>query len=110
MWDSLCLVGDKKWIEKDITDNSCMAVTDGLYIREWNPNICLAAFMFECSKGRGRLVGSFPEQTLSTNAYRGELLGLMAIHLILLSINKINPTLQGLVKISSDCPGALDRV
>ena len=44
------------------------------------------------------------------NAYQGELLGLMAIHLILLSVNKINPTLKGRVEIVSDCLGAMKRV
>ena len=44
------------------------------------------------------------------NAYQGELLGLMEIHLILLSVNKINPTLKGRVEIVSDCLGALNRV
>ena len=68
MWDSLRLAGNEKWIEEAIADNSYMAVTDGLYIRELHPNIYSAAFMFECSKGRGKLVGSFPEHTLSANA------------------------------------------
>jgi hypothetical protein len=44
------------------------------------------------------------------NAYRGELLGLMAIHLLLLSVNKIYPTLKGRVEIVSDCFRALNRV
>ena len=51
MWDLIRLVGDEKWIEEAIADNSCMAVTDGSHIRELHPNICSAAFMFECSKG-----------------------------------------------------------
>jgi hypothetical protein len=44
------------------------------------------------------------------NAYRGELLGLMAIHLISLSINKINCNLSGGVEIMLDCLGALKQV
>ena len=51
MWDSLHLVGDEKLTEKAIADNSCMAVTDGSYVRELHPNICSATFMFECPKG-----------------------------------------------------------
>ncbi len=43
-------------------------------------------------------------------SYRGELVGLMAIHLILLSINKVNKNLSGFVIIYSDCLGALDKV
>ena len=34
----------------------------------------------------------------------------MMIHLLLLSMNKIHPTLKGKVEIVSDCLGALNRV
>jgi hypothetical protein len=50
------------------------------------------------------------EALLAANSYRGELLGLMAIHLILLSVNKIKPTLLGSLEVVSDCLGALKRV
>ncbi len=41
------------------------------------------------------------------NAYKGELLGLIAIHLILLSENKLHSNLSGSVKIVLDCLGML---
>ncbi len=85
-----------------------MAVTDGLYICELYPNLCSAAFVLECSKGCGRIVGSFLERMDVANAYPGELLDLMVIHLILLGVNKINPTLKGRVEIVSDCLGVLN--
>jgi len=59
---------------------------------------------------RGRIVGSFVEQSSAACAYRGELLGLMAIHLILLAANCTQPQLQGNVTIFSDCLGALNKV
>ncbi len=65
--------------------------------------------VLECSKGCGRVFGSFSEALLVANAHRGELLGLMAIHLILLSINKIDPTLSGSVEVVLDCLGALKQ-
>ena len=34
----------------------------------------------------------------------------MAVHLILLSVNKIHPRLSGRVEVVSDCLGALKRV
>ena len=34
----------------------------------------------------------------------------MAVHLILLGINELDPTLAGKVKVYSDCKGALDKV
>ncbi len=55
-------------------------------------------------------MGTFSEALLVANAYRGELLGIMAIHLILLSMNKLHRDLSGNVEIISDCLGALKRV
>ncbi len=77
-----------------IFESTLAAVTDGSYIQELYPNLCSAAFVIECSKGCSRVVGAFLATLLAANAYRGELLGLMSIHLILLSVNKIKPTLD----------------
>jgi hypothetical protein len=98
------------WLYEAVEDNTLVGVTDGSYIREICPHLCSAAVILECTKGRGRLVLSFPEQCLQANAYRGELLGLMALHLLLLAINKTKPLLEGSVHIYSDCLGALDKV
>jgi hypothetical protein len=79
-------------------------------MKELYPYLNSAAFVLECSKGRGRLTGSFLEQTPNAGSYQGELLGLMAIHLILWGINEVHQDLEGLVHILSDCLGALDKV
>jgi hypothetical protein len=84
-----------------------VAVTDGSYIREHHPELCAAAFILECTRNRGQLVGSFPEASKAANAFQGELMGLMAIHLLLLAINTVSPGLAGYIKIYSDCIGAL---
>jgi hypothetical protein len=63
--------------------------------------------MMECAKGRGHMIGSFLKALLVANAYRGELLGLLAIHLFLLSINKMRSNLSGSVEVVLDCLGAL---
>ena len=67
----------------------------------------MAAFILECTRHQGMLVGSFPEASKVVNAFQGELLGLMAIHLLLLAVNTVSPGLTGRVKIYSDCLGAL---
>lgn len=60
------------------------------------PELCSAAFVLKCRVGRGRLVGAFAKSYFE-NAYRSELMGLMlmAVHIILLAVNKIKPTLKG---------------
>ena len=52
---------------------------------------------------------SFPEAS-TVCSYQGELVGLMAIHLLLLATNEVNPGLHGSVHIYLDCLGALDKV
>jgi hypothetical protein len=108
MWDNLSIMGDLDWIAASIADNSCIAVTDGSYMKELYPYLNSTAFVLECSKGRGRLTGSFMEQT--PYAGSNQLLSLMAIHLILWGINEVHQGLQGLVHILSDYLGALDKV
>jgi hypothetical protein len=98
------------WISEAIQDGSLVAVTDGSYIRQLHPNLCLAAFILECPKGHSKIIGSFLESTLAANAYRGDLLGLMAIHLLMDSMNRVHSTLVGSVEVVSDCLGALKQV
>jgi hypothetical protein len=52
----------------------------------------------------------FAEFSTASNAYRRELLGLLAVCLILLGINELDPMLAGKVTVYSDCKGALDKV
>ena len=68
------------WLVEAIADNSLIVVTDGSFMKEIYLYINLAAFVFECTKGRGRLWGSFVEHSPDAGSYRGELLGLMVIH------------------------------
>ena len=110
MWKSTQFIGDENWLVESIREGTCLAVTDGSYIKEITREACSSGFVLECTAGRGRIIGSFPEQSKDACAYRGELLGLLAIHLVLLAANKLEPHLQGSVEIVSDCLGALSRV
>jgi hypothetical protein len=66
-----------------------VAVTDGSYIQKLYPNLCSCAFILEWSEGGGRIFRSFLEQSSVAYAYWGELLGLLAKHLILPAANKL---------------------
>jgi hypothetical protein len=110
LWEHMAVYGGVEWLEHAISVGTLVAVTDGSYIREIYPYLCSTAFMLKCSKGRGRVVGSFLEALLAANVYRGESLGLMAIHILLLGVNKLDPTLSGSVEVVLDCLGALKWV
>ncbi len=110
LWENISMARGYNWLHEAITDGSLLVVTDGSYIRELYPNLCSATFVLECKKGQGHLIGSFLESLQVANAYRGELLGLMAVHLILLNVDRIHGSLAGSVEVVSNCLGALRRV
>jgi len=87
-----------------------MVVADGSYMPDIRTDLCSTAFFFECKAGRGRLVGSFADFNTADNAYRGELLGLMAVHLVLTGIAKLYPDLSGKVEKYLDCAGAIKKL
>ena len=72
--------------------------------------LCLTAYFFDCQAGWGRLVGSFTEFSTAANACRAELLGLMAVHLVLQGVAELHLKLGGKLSIYSDCAGALDKL
>ncbi len=54
--------------------------------------------------------GMFIRQRTARQLVQGELLGLMAIHLFLVSVNWAHKSLSGSAKVVSNCLGALQRV
>ncbi len=76
--------------------------------RTWDP--CTHKFTPRPLSLNAPIWGSFPEQCRAACSYRGELVGLMAIHLILLAINEVNKDLSEHVVIYLDCLGALNKV
>jgi hypothetical protein len=110
IWKDLRIDGTTDWLAESIQAGDCIAVADGSYMPDLRSDLCSTAFFFECREGRGKMVGSFADVSASSNAYRGELLGIMTAHLILLGINTLHPGLGGRIRMYSDCKGALDKV
>jgi hypothetical protein len=75
MWDNLRIMGDTLWIAETTADNSLLTIINGSYTKELYPNLNSAAFVFECTKGWGHLMGSFVKHTRDVCSYHRELLG-----------------------------------
>jgi len=52
----------------------------------------------------------FPDSCREANAFWGELLGLLALHLLLSGVNIISPMLSGEVNVYLDCLGAFQAI
>jgi len=110
IWDDLKVTGGTDWVAQAIADNSLVGLTDVSYIKELFPDLCSTAFVLECTQGWGRLVGAFAEESVAAKVYCGDLLGLMVVHLLLLAVETVSPSLSRCATIYSDCLGALGRV
>ena len=107
---SMQLMAESAWLTRSTTTGSLLCVTDGSYMRDLHTEVCTTAIILECQQGYGCLSLSFSQINRQANAYRSELLGLMAVHLLLLGIQEAQPDLQGNVLIYSDCQGSLSRI
>ena len=57
LWYSLRIFGEENWLEGAILDGTCLAVTNGSYMKELYPDLCSVAFVLEFSNGRGGILG-----------------------------------------------------
>ena len=110
LWEDIEITGDGLWLRESILRGSCIAVADGSFMREAHPHLCSTAFTLECQEGKGQIRESFAEFSAVASAFRGELLGLMAIHLILRALQEVTGELTGKIRVYLDCKGALSKV
>ena len=110
IWKDLSISGNRLWLNEAIKWGTCTAAADSSFTREVHPHLCSTTFTLECSKGTGLISGSFAEFSAVASAFRGELLGLMAVHLILQALREVVGTLTKSIKVYSDCKGALSKV
>ena len=106
LWENMTVSGGTEWIQHSIINGSLVAVTDGSYIRELCPNLCFAAFVIECAKGRGRIAGSLSEHLDGKCILRGA----PRIHGDSLNTTQRELNLPQAERRSGDCLGLLGGV
>jgi hypothetical protein len=86
MWETLELKGNFASVITAIKNGSAIWVTDGSFDRVRAPSISSADWIIYCPKTKQFLRGSFYEISPDSSAFRGELLGLTALHLIAIAM------------------------
>ena len=61
-------------------------VTDGSYNKKVAPDVSGAGWLVYCTKRDKKLFGSFYKRSPQAGLYRGELLGLLAVHTVILAM------------------------
>lgn len=80
---------DVNWLIIALQNGSLTGVTDGSYNKAQNPSICGAGWILMDINSGQRLAGAFTESSNSAGSYRGELLGLYALNVILMALTEI---------------------
>ncbi len=87
MWDYVSNRStDTSWMMTALEQGTAILATDGSYSRKRGLKVCGAGWVFVCRKSCKILCGSFYKFSSSASAYRGELLGLVAFHTLVLQI------------------------
>lgn len=101
---------DVSWMISALQAVTLVAVTDGSYNRQQNPRVCAVGWVIMDITTGSQLAGSFSEYSSSASSYRGELLGLCAINILLLALsNTGNITTRPPITIWYDNKGAINR-
>ena len=85
MWTDTDLTEDMTWLANGIKNGTLTAVIDGSYDRHKDKGVCSAGWIVVCRATKKWIVGSFAERSTSASSYRGELLGMLEVHLFLLA-------------------------
>ena len=101
---------DVAWMISSLRSGNLVCVTDGSYDRKKSPNVCAAGWIIMDTSTGTRLAGSFSEYSSLASSYRGELLGLCAINVILLALSIVGDIHnKPQVTVWCDNKGAVNR-
>ena len=87
MWSGVVNEGDDiQWVLDAMVSGTAIWVTDGSYNKDTAPLVSGAGWLIYCRKTKDRLMGSFFECSPKAGSYRGELLGLLALHTLIAAL------------------------
>ena len=108
MWNNIVNEGvDLCWVVDALTSGTAIWVTDGSFNRPIAPLVSGAGWIMYCTTTKQKLYGSFFERSPKAGSYRGELLGLLAIHTLVAAIESFFKITIASGKICCDNMGAL---
>ena len=107
MWEKLDYEEDLGWLSEALIAGSLVCVTDGSYDRARARDISGAGWIIYCVRSRKSVRGAFAERSNSASSYRGELLGMLAIHLFLLAVEESGGLEGGAAEVHCDNKGAI---
>jgi hypothetical protein len=101
---------DVLWLKDALTTGTLVGVTDDSYNRHKAKSCSGAGWALACRSSKQTLRGSFYEVSLAAGSYRRELLGLVAIHTLILPVAEYYQPERILGKICCNKMSALNQM
>jgi hypothetical protein len=100
---------DVTWISTALTTGTFIGVTDGSYNRVCAGAVSSSGWIICCMQTRQLLQGSFYKTSHNAGSYRGELLGLLVLHTLIVAVAKHFQLATAVKKICCDNISALGQ-
>ena len=108
MWENVRNEGNGlDWVANAMREGTAVWVTDGSYNKKVAPDVSGAGWLVYCTKRSKKLFGSFYERSPQAGSYRAELLGLLAVHTVILAMEDYHGLDGTVAKACCNNEGAL---
>lgn len=109
MWDHVIGGGEMTWFRDALVGGTVMMVADGSYDRLLDPTLSGTGWVIVCTRQKKMIKGSFFERSTTASAYRGELLGMVAIHALVTTAAHVYGLTSSQGSVHCDNMGALGK-
>ena len=109
MWDHVTGNQEMEWFHDALADGTAMMAADGSYSRDLDRTLSGTGWAITCTRSKHLIKGSFFERSMSASSYRGELLGMVAIHALVATAAEVYNLRANKGSIHCDNMGALGK-
>lgn len=109
MWDHVTGNREMEWFRDALSHGTAMMVADGSYSKDLDPHLCGTGWAIRCTASKQMIKGSFFERSISASSYRGELLGMVAIHALVSTAAEVYNLPVNSGSVHCDNMGALGK-
>jgi hypothetical protein len=103
MWENVSgNIRDVEWVATAMEQGTAVVASDGSFNPKQSTQVCSAGWIVYCRKTKRRIKSSMFEISVDAGSYRGELLGLVAVHTFAIAISIYYKVNKGEVQVICD--------
>ena len=92
-------IRDVKWVAMAMEQGTAVVASDGLFNPKQSTQVCSAGWIVYCRKTKNRIKSNVFEISVDAGSFRGELLGLVAVHIFAIPVSLYYKVHKGEVQV-----------